>query len=148
MRRCGMAATDAAHVLNKKAHPAVRFELLGLLAMCRLHHGICGDAKVVKPSALREMFIAIRGREAWDILLTLAARAKTWRPEIASALRATAEALGITLPSATAAPTARKGNSAAHSRKAPITQRPKSHQVEKQAGAGMEARPRQSTDAK
>jgi hypothetical protein len=135
MRRCVMAATDAAHTLNKKVHPAARFELLGLLAMCRLHHDMAGDAKVVKPSALREMFIALRGREAWEVLLRLAARAKTFSPETVADLRATASALGIILPPLPAASTARKGKPVTHTAKGPIAKRPKSHQVVKESQA-------------
>jgi hypothetical protein len=133
--RCNQEGTDAAHVLNKKAHPSVRYALGNLLWLCRPHHEIIGDAPVIGPSPMRDIYEQIHSPESFGFLCELARKPGPYLLDIVADLRLTASALGIVLPPSPAASTARKGKPVAHDRKAPTTKRPKSHQVVKESQA-------------
>lgn len=60
---CYRRATDAHHVMGKKAHPYLRHEALNGIALCRGHH----DFAHARPKDFRTWFAAVYP-DAWDHL--------------------------------------------------------------------------------
>lgn len=93
---CFCRPTDAAHVLNKKVWPSVRYYLPNLLPLCRDHHDRLKSARLVGPSPMRDLLIQVRGRECWAAIVTRAGETrKQDMEEVVRMLRAEAEKLGI-----------------------------------------------------
>lgn len=72
---CCVPASDACHILPKSIWPSIRYELLNLFPMCRAHHQEYGSATVKADlTKMRELFLSIRGEEAWEKLVELSRR--------------------------------------------------------------------------
>lgn len=95
---CGRKSTDAAHILNKKAYPRVRFYLRNILALAHECHVVYGDANVslTKPSAMRDLVLSMPGgRERWESILWVAAGPRPDLRVVADFLRTVARQMGI-----------------------------------------------------
>lgn len=93
---CHSIGSDAAHALGKKAHPSIRFELSGLLWLCRRHHLAAGNANADgRPSPMLDLYLRLRGLGAWGRLVEMAGQSRKFTPETLDDLKAQAAGLGI-----------------------------------------------------
>jgi len=92
---CGCWGTDTAHVLSKKTWPSVRYDPANLLYLCREDHDYYRSARLVGPSPMRELYIELRGRDAWKSLVAKASQKARPIAETVKELRTMAAQMGI-----------------------------------------------------
>lgn len=95
---CGRRSTEAAHILNKKAWPRVRYYLRNLMALAHPCHLRLRDANVslTKPSPMRDLVLSLPGgRERWDAILWVSAGPRQDLAAVRDGLRACARMNGI-----------------------------------------------------
>lgn len=85
-RHASVYPLQCAHVFIRK-HQSVRWSFENALALCDECHKLRKSAHPVKPSKMQDLYVAIRGYQAWDRLVEAVSKDAKFRPELVDELR-------------------------------------------------------------